>query len=277
MIFGTPKAHIKDDAICVDVEKAKEAYQKDGYIIYDFDFSEDLLSAAATATQTAIGEYNRVQDLWRKNKAVKSLGSDASVLNLLKEIYGRRAFPFQTLNFCVGTEQATHADSLHFSCEPENFMCGVWVALEDIDMDNGPLHYFVGSHKRPNATMSDIGAIDNIDPFFAKATQPFEKKYGVIKRGKAVIWAANLLHGGDPIVDHSRTRLSQVTHYYFDDCAYLTPMNKIARPNEFIRNPYDFSTGRFIDSHKYDKRYKAHWRTRLNERVYNFLKRTPLF
>ena len=32
---------------------------------------------------------------------------------------------------------------------PEGFMCGVWVALEDMDMENGPLVYYPGSHKLP--------------------------------------------------------------------------------------------------------------------------------
>ena len=32
---------------------------------------------------------------------------------------------------------------------PEGFMCGVWVALEDMDMDNGPLVYYPGSHQLP--------------------------------------------------------------------------------------------------------------------------------
>ena len=29
-------------------------------------------------------------------------------------------------------------------------MCGVWVALEDITEDNGPLHYYPGSHRLPD-------------------------------------------------------------------------------------------------------------------------------
>jgi len=29
-------------------------------------------------------------------------------------------------------------------------MCGVWLALEDIDADNGPLIYYPGSHRGPH-------------------------------------------------------------------------------------------------------------------------------
>jgi hypothetical protein len=43
------------------------------------------------------------------------------------------------------------------------------------------------------------------------------------RKGQALIWCANLLHGGSPQTDTRLTRWSQVTHYYFDDCIYYTP------------------------------------------------------
>ena len=277
MIFGTLSAQMHDQNICVDFDKAKAAYEADGYLIYDFGFSQETLESVANRTLAMLGKHRRIQDLWRKNKYVKALGANAEVLAFLSQLYGRRAFPFQTLNFCVGTEQATHADSLHFSCEPENFMCGVWVALEDIDMDNGPLHYFVGSHKRPNANLSDVEARANGDviKFFADEAKPYEKRYGVLKKGQAVIWAANVLHGGDPITDETRTRLSQVTHYYFDDCFYMTPLCEKSFPRAYVRYPYDFSTGRFIYGRKNGKRVFPHIRTFAGGHIFNFIKRTP--
>ncbi len=49
-----------------------------------------------------------------------------------------------------------------------------------------------------------------VERFFAKA-------------GQAMIWSANLLHGGDYHRDLVRTRWSQVTHYVFEGCACHTP------------------------------------------------------
>ena len=43
------------------------------------------------------------------------------------------------------------------------------------------------------------------------------------RKGQALIWTANLLHGGMPQNDPTLTRWSQVTHYFFDDCIYYTP------------------------------------------------------
>ena len=139
-IFGTAQAKARNPDVVTDFEAAQTAYENDGYLIYDFAFSDQLLSEAAEITASIPPQFVRTQDLWRISPAVKSIGISAPVLDLLERLYGRRPFPFQTLNFRVGTQQATHADSIHFASLPENFMCGVWVALEDIDMDLSLIH-----------------------------------------------------------------------------------------------------------------------------------------
>jgi ectoine hydroxylase-related dioxygenase (phytanoyl-CoA dioxygenase family) len=111
-------------------------------------------------------------------------------------------------------------------------MCGVWVPLEDIDMDNGPLVYYPGSHKLPEIRMQDVGVdadpsqYNHYEAFIAQliAERGLRPEYGTIKKGQALIWSANILHGGAPQRDMSRTRKSQVTHYYFEGCKYWTPL-----------------------------------------------------
>ena len=105
------------------------------------------------------GKYNdlRIADGWRVNQDVHCIAANPCIIDLLSVLYGRRAFPFQTLNFAVGTQQHVHSDSVHFSSNPERFMCGVWVALEDVDLDTGPLLYYPGSHKWPIYTNEHIG------------------------------------------------------------------------------------------------------------------------
>ncbi len=64
------------------------------------------------------------------------------------------------------------------------------------------------------------------------------------KKGEALIWSANLLHGGAVQKDPKRTRWSQVTHYYFENCAYYTPMysNPAAGLMEWRRELVDIRT-----------------------------------
>lgn len=177
----------------------------------------------------------RIQDAWQFDDDVRAIASNPQVLSLLGKLYGRVAFPFQTLNFPVGTQQGVHSDAVHFSSLPERFMCGVWVAMEDVSADAGPLFYIPGSHKWPIISNSMIGrrgygselnsAQDPFDAAWRALCETHEAKPELFlaRKGQALIWSANLLHGGSRQTDPALTRWSQVTHYYFDDCIYYTP------------------------------------------------------
>ncbi len=177
----------------------------------------------------------RIQDAWSFDDDVRAIASNDAVLDLLNKLYGRRAFPFQTLNFPVGTQQGAHSDSVHFSSLPRRFMCGVWLAMEDVHEDAGPLFYVRGSHRWPILSNSIIGR-RGFGSELRSAQDPFAKAWHALckannakdevflaKKGQALIWSANLLHGGSRQTDATKTRWSQVTHYFFDDCIYYTP------------------------------------------------------
>lgn len=176
----------------------------------------------------------RVQDAWQTDEDVRAIATNQAVIDLLSKLYGRRAFPFQSLNFPVGTQQHLHTDAVHFSSIPPRFMCGVWLALEDIGADAGPLCYVPGSHHWPMIDNALIGRRGSGTQGLAQA--PYQEAWTAMiaargattetfeaKKGQALIWCANLLHGGSPQTDPRRTRWSQVTHYYFEDCVYYTP------------------------------------------------------
>ena len=177
----------------------------------------------------------RIQDGWKFDRDIRAVATNEAVLALLERLYGRPAFPFQTLNFPVGTQQHLHSDAIHFSSVPERFMCGVWLALEDVQAGSGALTYIPGSHKWPIVTNTMIGR-KGYGARTSSAQAPFEAAWAAMvaaspqqpesflaRKGQALIWTANLLHGGSPRTDPSLTRWSQVTHYYFDDCVYYTP------------------------------------------------------
>ena len=177
----------------------------------------------------------RIQDAWRFDEDVRAVAANPQVIALLGKLYGRLAFPFQTLNFPVGTQQGAHTDIVHFSSQPEKFMCGVWLAMEDVAAEAGPLFYYSGSHQWPVMSNSLIGRRGSgVD--LSSAQEPFEGAWEALcaakgaqpetflaRKGQALIWCANLLHGGSPQLQAHRTRWSQVTHYYFEDCIYYTP------------------------------------------------------
>jgi hypothetical protein len=242
-----------------------KSLHEDGYAIIDFP-DPDFDALAERIKQNLHGHYPwpswyehgtgmRIQDAWKSNEDVRSLAANRQVTDLLEHLYGRKAYAFQSLNFPVGTEQHFHTDSVHFSVRPERFMCGVWVALEDIGEDQGPLLYYPGSHRWPIYTHEHIGHTyrlggvydqSTFEPMWERLVEALDAKPKVFhaKKGQALIWAANLLHGGMPHLDRQKTRWSQVTHYYFDDCVYYTPlMSNEAAGEMYFRQPVDIGTG----------------------------------
>jgi phytanoyl-CoA dioxygenase PhyH len=202
--------------------------------------------------------WQRIKEAWKLCDSVRALALSPQALATVEQLHGRKVMPFQTLNFPVGTQQPAHADSMAFQSDPAGFMCGLWVALEDMDMDNGPLIYYPGSHKLPVPTWDEIDRVtgrtvkredfDSYDEFMQKRSGQYQDycdalvpmhdlqpAYGTIRKGQALIWSSNLLHGGSKQNDPSRTRHSQVTHYFFEDTRVFTPMR-----NEGSHIYYDY-------------------------------------
>jgi ectoine hydroxylase-related dioxygenase (phytanoyl-CoA dioxygenase family) len=237
MTQGTEKAGVLDPA---DVER----FEREGYLVIDsVDVPEGTLDSIVAELAHLYGGQmrneggvvyfrNRIMDAWKINEHVKALALAPNVLAILEQLYGRRPLPFQTINFRTGTQQATHSDAMHFNSMPPGFMCGVWVALEDIDMDNGPLFYYPGSQKLPEVNMQDVGvdAAHSEYPHYEKyiddliQKHSLEPEYALLKKGQALVWSSNILHGGAPQKDLSRSRHSQVTHFFFEGCRYYTPL-----------------------------------------------------
>jgi Phytanoyl-CoA dioxygenase (PhyH) len=182
-------------------------------------------------------EGMRLQHAWRFDEDVRAIAVNPKILKILADLYGRKPWPFTTLNFPVGTQQHFHSDCVHFSSIPERIMCGVWVALEDVSDGAGPLEYYPGSHKWPIIYNDKIGVrVTGSDrhtsqELYHDLWEALVEKKGIApqyfcpRKGEALIWAANLLHGGSRQRDPTVTRWSQVTHYYFENCCYIKPMH----------------------------------------------------
>ncbi len=243
---------------------------------------------AETANHFARPGVSRVHDAWRRSPAIKVLATHPPLLERLALAYGRQPFPFQSLNFMRGSQQDIHADVLHFHAQPERFMCGVWLALEDVGPGSGPLRYYPGSHRLPVLTMQDAGADegkvtttnynDTYGPTMLARLREggFEPRHALLKKGQIAVWAANLAHGGSPILDPGSTRQSLVVHYYFEDCVYYTPMlSTPGRP--YIRVPANIATGGWVWPRRDGRRVAAPFKQLAAALAYRVMRRTPRF
>lgn len=260
------ESELKKAALSPEMEALVRHYAEEGYVVFDPEVNLATLDRVieALGPEYAAKNVTRLQDAWTHNADVKEVATAPKVLEVLRVLYRREPIPFQTLNFNVGTQQRTHSDMIHFSSVPQRFMCGVWIAFEDIHAGNGPLHYYPKSHKLPffdmvdmNLRGSDSRSIDETYGYYAKQYENFiqasiedmglKKAILNMKKGQALIWAANLLHGGEKITQEGATRWSQVTHYYFEDCVYYTPLlSDMTLNRTFVRQITDIRTGQKV-------------------------------
>lgn len=248
-------ARLRPDA---QTERFIRDLARDGVAAVDLgDEARALCDAATRETEAYFADgAGRVQDAWYRSPAVRRLAAWPAMRRLLQAAYGRDPFPFQTLNFRRGSEQDLHSDAIHFHSMPERFMCGVWIALEDIRREAGPLAYVKGSHKLPVMTMREAG-VNTPHPGYEDYANAYVRRFhetleraalpmdwAVIPKGWAFVWAANLAHGGSPIQDPASTRRSLVVHHYFEDCLYYTPMHSDVEGGRLaMRVPPNIRTG----------------------------------
>lgn len=170
---------------------------------------------------------SRVMNAWRNAESINSVIRDPKLIDFLSFILNREVLPFQTISFLKGSQQRTHSDSIHMTTEPLGYLLAIWVALEDVTADCGPLHYFPGSQKLPYVLSEDFEnkntslAIDG--EYYGRyedhigrmvAEKKLEKKIFLAKKGDLLVWHANLLHGGEKVTREDSTRKSLVAHYF---------------------------------------------------------------
>lgn len=194
---------------------------------------------AANAAIDELLESNKIKFV-NKNKlmfaihlspVLKSIASDKKLSELLNCLINDEAVLFQSINFLTGSQQRSHSDSVHMTTFPLGGLLGVWIALEDIDLDNGPLHYYPKSHKLPYYLNPDYDNVGNkffigdkdytaYEDMLAQKIKEnnIKKKIFTAKKGDLLIWHANLMHGGEPHTNKNKTRKSMVLHYYAKNC-----------------------------------------------------------
>jgi phytanoyl-CoA hydroxylase len=176
------------------------------------------------------GYHNKIMFAIHHSALLRSVGTDKKLTDLLGRLIHGEAVLFQSINFTMGSEQRTHSDSIHMTTYPLGGLLGVWIALDDINENNGPLHYYPGSHKLPYYLNADYGNEGSAWLIGKKSNTEYEdmiankiaekgiqKLVFTAQKGDLLVWHANLFHGGEPHKDKSITRRSMVLHYFKKD------------------------------------------------------------
>lgn len=151
---------------------------------------------------------------------------DPVVLSFLREWFRDEPCACQTLLYIHGSEQKAHQDTIHLTPYPAGFMCGVWVALQDVEADSGELFVLPGSHRTPRVTTADIRVNKVVGDNYSQFTALDSRIEEIIRRekfealpyrpraGQVLVWHENLIHGGALRTSPERQRHSIVSHYF---------------------------------------------------------------
>lgn len=219
------------------VQESLLHWSRDGYLILENFFDHSTCDAINEEIdrlhQTGKLELTHDKKLMfanKKSKLVKRVAEDERLKEILGFILDKDIIAFQTINFKQGSQQRAHSDSIHMTTYPLGYLVAAWIALEDITPHNGPLFYYPGSHKLPYLLNNDFNEGSTFLTLGKKDYSDYEdvledlvlqngyaKKQFLAKKGDVLIWHANLVHGGSPIVDANSTRKSMVVHYYAAD------------------------------------------------------------
>lgn len=232
-------------------------FHENGYLVVDLDIKEEEIEKIISDMYEALNNQNtvfhadhftytetkRIFEHWKTSQAIAKLTVNPKLLKVLELLYRKEPLPFSTINFIKGSNQPLHSDAIHFHTVPKLWMSGVWIALEDVNEKNGSLTIIPGSHKWPvydyeNLNLPHPDSIEDGEAVNYRQYEEFietlivvnngERKIVNLKKGQALIWAANMLHGGcniSGVTDLSNTRLTQANHYFYKGCSeYYHPM-----------------------------------------------------
>lgn len=170
----------------------------------------------------------RIHQLKNQCAAADRIFENRRLKEITSLIFDRKAYPRSTINFYLGSQQELHQDMAVFHVFPGNYLIGVWIALEDISPDSGPLRYVPGSHREPawppfaNHPQSTLRTCPLSDyEGYYKYTNAIADSLGgarpyLAKKGDVFLWHGMLVHGGSAVNDPALTRKSMVIHYLVD-------------------------------------------------------------
>jgi len=211
-----------------------------GFIVMEDFIDKDLLQQVGLELEDAIvnkvhgaewGSSKRIEHLHAVYPGVRRLWKYEPINRILGLIFQSTPRPCQTLTYFFGSQQDAHQDTVHLTPFPAGYMCGVWVAIDDVQPDSGELEVYVGSHRLPRVYLKDVDCSKVVGGDWSQVGKlvvprwremmkqsTFERVLYRPKAGSVLIWHENLMHGGTVRKDPSLSRRSIVSHVFADGC-----------------------------------------------------------
>ena len=165
---------------------------------------------------------HKLLDIHSASEAARCAIFSQPILDFLALIFERPPMAFQSLSFMRGIGQPIHKDTAYVVVSSPMEFAASWIALEDIQPNSGALEYYEGSHRGEeylfdgkHKTMPEGYSEQRyLDSLHEQAREMgLARKQFFPRKGDALIWSADLAHGGSRDAAPGSTRRSLVTHY----------------------------------------------------------------
>lgn len=198
-------------ALNEEVDKVWAAPRKFGDPVVDINLgmSNERRTTLSQVPHSVRGTPYKLSDLYLQSELIRALALQEALCETLRSLFSGTPLICNTLNLERGSEQPLHVDSWYMTPKKRGKLLAVWFALEDANDEAGPLVVVPKSHKLQLSK-------NNADSLSCEAKLMAEQHCQrlLLKKGAAVIWHADLLHGGSAIRDTGKTRKSMVVHYF---------------------------------------------------------------
>lgn len=139
-------------------EALTDTYARDGIVgpISVFDENEVFqinqhIDRLATALPTQCSEFS-ILFYERNDSFIYDIAADSRIVNLVSKCIGEDVFLWCTHVFCKQPKDSHqvgwHQDIAYWPLRPANNSVTVWLALDNVSIDNGAVKFIAGSHKQ---------------------------------------------------------------------------------------------------------------------------------
>jgi len=209
-------------------EEQVECYNRDGLVrpisIFPDDeiktireYFDDLLAQ----TIAGGGDSYSISSAHLKHGLVWDLLNDQRIVGVVSDLLGENVIGWGSHFFCKmphdGKAVAWHQDSSYWPLSPSKALT-VWLAIDDVDMENGGMQFIAGSHHHGHMTYRASTAEEHN---VLNQTIDHPEQYGTLvenplQAGQISIHSDLLLHGSQPN-DSDRRRCALTLRYACSD------------------------------------------------------------
>lgn len=216
------------------LESEKSQYRENGYIIVRSLFTEsecdfwakyftDMVERGGDGWAEGgvdpndpdpLKRYPRLLQPHRGDKVAFDYMVDTRINRYLSSFYDREPLAVQTMVYFKppgARGQALHQDNHYLRAEPGTCMAA-WLALEDIDLENGCLEVVPGTQDMPMICNEPADLTKSFSGGMVKLPG-MEAVPIIMKKGDVIFFNGSLVHGSGPNLSTTRFRRIMVGHY----------------------------------------------------------------